>query len=76
MRLCEGSLGWLGNLKAARANESVWKVCRSLVLVALGWTGWSDNAARRCREILAMVANADKGCLTSSNKNIVSKLLI
>jgi hypothetical protein len=39
-------------------------------------SGWSGNASRRRREILAMVANTDKGCLASSNKNVVTKVLI
>jgi hypothetical protein len=29
-----------------------------------GWAGWSGNASRRWTKILAMVANADKGCVT------------
>jgi hypothetical protein len=45
MRLCEGSLGWLGGVLDMRC--------------ALGWTEWSGNASRRCTKILAMVANTD-----------------
>jgi hypothetical protein len=57
-------------------------VCRSLVLLALGWAGWSGNASRRCTEILAMVTSTENAPIKankeymSSNKNTVNKLLI
>jgi hypothetical protein len=63
-------------MRARSQCEQTSAVCRSLVLLALGWARWSGNAYRRRTQILAMVANTDKGSLASSNKNIVSKLLI
>jgi hypothetical protein len=74
-------VAWLGTPK-----RSLYEGCESHVLryakvafwfcLKLFWSvsGWSGNASRRCTEILAMVAKTDKGCLTSSNKSIVSKV--